>query len=385
MIKRKYFFGILLLMFISFSLMGVPSGELNTIIDNYIRYDKWETARLKLAGYLKKNSEDSYAYSIYASVLNELELYDDAIIAIRKAISYEKSTEKKGNYYYNLGNFYYNKNSLEASLEMYDKSINFNSMIASPHYMKGLIFFKQEQYNDCVGEWKKFISLTLNHEKKEKIEHIVAALEVQIVKEKQQREEELKRQEEERIRREEEVKKQQEELARIREEEEKRKQQIEKEAEELKRREEEEQKKQEELKALEEEMRKQEEAEQKRQEELNRIEEEMRKQEEELKRMQKEIQEREAEVKRKEEQRLKDEAERLKREEERLRQEENLRKQQEEAERKAEQIRQAEAERRKQLLDSLKKELEQEGADSNSMEDYNVDNPEEDADLDLID
>ena len=170
--------------------------SLNEIIDEYFRYNNWGEAKSQLEIYIDSNASDPYAYSLYASVLNELNLHDEAIMAIRKAINYESSTEKKGIYYYRLGNLYYAKKLPDLSLQMYDKSTTYNGLIASPHYMKGLVHYENDRLEQCLTAWKKYIQLTDNLVKKDKIQKIINHFEQKILDDRLRAEEEERKRKE---------------------------------------------------------------------------------------------------------------------------------------------------------------------------------------------
>jgi len=162
-------------------------NTLKNIMDSTIRLNKWNDAKKELELYLNENPSDSYAYSVYAAVLNELKLYDDAIIAIRHAINYEKSNKTKANLYSDLGLYYYNKGLKDVSLESYLKSLDYNNKLDSSYYMIGAIFFEKEDYENTILNWKKYIEVTDNIEKKIKIEKIINKLVEKKLKEEEER------------------------------------------------------------------------------------------------------------------------------------------------------------------------------------------------------
>jgi tetratricopeptide (TPR) repeat protein len=183
------------------------SSTLNDIIDKTVRFNDWINAKIQLEDYLKSNASDSYAYSVYAEVLNNLKLYDQAISAEKNAITNEKNEEKKGEYYYNLGNYYYNKNVKDISLQMYEKSLSYNNMLAETYYNIGLINYENKDIDKCIENWKKYINLTSNMVKREKIQNVIALYEKKKIEEQQLAEAKRLKDEEERKRLEEEKRK----------------------------------------------------------------------------------------------------------------------------------------------------------------------------------
>ena len=176
----KSFKFILFFVLLNFLLYGESPKELKEIIDKEVRFNSWKEAKLDLEIYLKSNPDDSYAYSVYASVLGELKLYDDSILAIRNAINFEKNDEKKGEYYSDLGFYYYCKDIKDLSLDMYKKSLSLNTNIASSYYMIGLINYQNSDYDAALFNWKKYVSITDNIEKKIKMQDIISKFEKQI-------------------------------------------------------------------------------------------------------------------------------------------------------------------------------------------------------------
>lgn len=187
---------ILFLFYFIIIIFSIHCNTLNDIIDKTIRFNKWKEAKVQLEIYLKTNSTDSYAYSIYASVLNELKLYDDAILSVRKAINYEEKKNRKSELYFNLGNYYYSKKLKNNALQSYNESINLNKKIASPYYMIGVINYKNKEYNNALSNWKKYITLTDNSDKKTKLQEIINRFEQQLLEEKIRKEDEAKKREE---------------------------------------------------------------------------------------------------------------------------------------------------------------------------------------------
>jgi len=150
---------------------------LNSIIDKYFRFNKWDDAKNELEIYIKSNPIDPDAYRLYGSVLSELKLFDDAIISLRNAINYEKSDEKKGELYYNLGLNYYSKGLKSVAIQMFDLSTNLNNILDLPYYIKGVIYYENKEPGKAISNWKQYITLASNKEKKEKMEKIIALYE----------------------------------------------------------------------------------------------------------------------------------------------------------------------------------------------------------------
>lgn len=171
-------------------------NEVNYIIDQYIRFNKWKEAKKELELYLKSNSTDTFAYSIYSEVLYELELYDDAILATRTALNYEKSDDFKAELYNNLGFYYYSKGLNDIALEMYNKSTSLRADLDSTYYNIGVIYLDKKDYDNTLNNWKKYVSLTNNIEKKTKMQDIISKLEKKLLEEKIKKEEEMRLKEE---------------------------------------------------------------------------------------------------------------------------------------------------------------------------------------------
>jgi len=172
------------------------SDKLNSIIDKYFRFNKWNDAKNELEIYIKSYPSDPDAYRLYGSVLSELKLFDDAIISLRNAINYEKSDEKKGELYYNLGLNYYSKGLKSVAIQMFDLSTNLNNILDLPYYIKGVIYYENKEPEKAISNWKQYITLALNKEKKEKMEKIIALYEKQLTDEKLRIEEEKRKKEE---------------------------------------------------------------------------------------------------------------------------------------------------------------------------------------------
>lgn len=172
--------------------LSLQAESLEDIIDNYLRYNKWSEAKVKLEQYISKNSNNSQAYTIYAGVLSRLGLNDEAIIATRKAINYESNSEKKGEYYTNLGYYYYEKKLNDLALDMFSKSTSYNSLLDAPYYMKGLIYYETDEIDKCLTSWKQYINITTNFPKKEKITRIIAKFEQKILEDRLKAEEEAR-------------------------------------------------------------------------------------------------------------------------------------------------------------------------------------------------
>lgn len=189
---KKYIF----ILFVFVIIKSFPQSKLDEIIDKHIRFNKWDGAKNELEVYIRNYPTDSEAYRLYASVLYELNKYDDAIIALRNAISFEKSDEKKGELYYNLGLNYYSKNLKSIALEMFDLATSLNKTLDLPYYFKGLIYYENRESEKALFNWKQYIMLTTNVEKRSKMQQIVMLYEKEIEAEKLRIEEEKRQKEE---------------------------------------------------------------------------------------------------------------------------------------------------------------------------------------------
>ena len=174
--KKFTFFIIYNILFLFLIVFGISAKSLNEIIDETIRFNNWQQARIELDAYTKANPNDADAFGLYAVALSQLKNYDEAIRACRTAINLEKSDEKKGEYYYNLGTFYYNMGVTDVAVSMYDKSIALNTMLAQPYYMLGLINFDKKDFDQCISYWTQYMSLCENDIKRAKIREAIGKI-----------------------------------------------------------------------------------------------------------------------------------------------------------------------------------------------------------------
>lgn len=193
LIKKLLFCTIISLIYI---LNLFSQSSLEQIIDKQIRYNKWDIAKTELENYIRSYPSDSEGYRLYGIVLYELKLFDEAIIAIRNAINFEKSDEKKGELYYNLGLNYFAKGLKNIALEMFELSTALNKTLDLPYYFKGLIYYENKEPEKAISNWRQYTLLTTNSEKRAKMQQIVLLYEKQIQEEKLRLEEEKKKREE---------------------------------------------------------------------------------------------------------------------------------------------------------------------------------------------
>jgi tetratricopeptide (TPR) repeat protein len=199
LLKKIYFIVFLIFTLNLYFLSGLDftnNASLNDIIDKYIRFDNWKQAKISLEDYLKSNPTDTYAFSLYANVLGELKMFDEAIVAARTALNYEQNKETQGEFYNQLGYFYYSKNLTDLSLEMYNKSVALNNNLDSSYYMLGLLYSGKNDYDNTLSNWKRYVMITTNMEKKEKMQTIISKLEKQFADEKMKKAEEARLKEE---------------------------------------------------------------------------------------------------------------------------------------------------------------------------------------------
>jgi len=201
--KRKIFIIFVSILTIAVFSDKIFSTSITDIIDNTIRYNNWSEAKKQLENYIKINSTDSNGFVLYAAVLNELKMYDEAIIAARSAINFESSDEKKGEYYFNLGNYYFSKTLFDIAFQMYEKSVSLNTILPNPYYMMGLINYNNKDIKNCIKNWNVYVGLATDVKKRDKVKKVIAKLEQFLVDEKTRIETEKKREEEEKKKREE--------------------------------------------------------------------------------------------------------------------------------------------------------------------------------------
>ena len=125
-------------------------------------------------------------------------MYDESIVALRNAINNEKSNEKRVNSIL-IWVTSFEKGQKDISIEMYQKSLEFNDMLSQSYYMMGLVNFEKDSLNDTLVNWKKYLLYSIDIEKKRVIEQIVAKIEDDIKTKKYLEE---KRAEEEKIKKE---------------------------------------------------------------------------------------------------------------------------------------------------------------------------------------
>ncbi len=164
------------ILFIS-SVMSLSAGQIDDIIDNYIRFNKWEEAATALRGYTTTNPQDQYGFVLLSGVYNQLGRYELAIAMINQAIELETLTVKRGEYYFNLAIYYYNLNDSDKALEALTRSITLNPALDGSYYMIGAIKYKQGNIPDTITNWRRFISLTENTAKREQVARAIAMLE----------------------------------------------------------------------------------------------------------------------------------------------------------------------------------------------------------------
>jgi tetratricopeptide (TPR) repeat protein len=175
---------------------NVYCNKLNDIIDKSIRYNNWSQARDDLNKYILDNPTDTYAYSLYASVLNELKQYDEAIIAVRNAINYETRDLNKAKLYFNLATYYYSKGLTDVAMQNYLKSFDYDRNLAESYYMLGVIYYQKQDLTLALTNWKSYIDFSMNEDKKVKMKKVVELFEKRINDDKLKSEEDKRQREE---------------------------------------------------------------------------------------------------------------------------------------------------------------------------------------------
>jgi len=169
---KKCIYLFLSLVILNHSLFSA-NESIDYIINNYIKKGDWQNAKIELSNYVIINQKDPDGFSFLSVVCNELRQYDEAIINCRKAIINEASMEKKGELYFNLGSYYYNRGTKNVALTMFQKSIELNNLIANPYYMIGLIYYEDNDLDNCIIYWQKYVDISVESDKREQVALVI--------------------------------------------------------------------------------------------------------------------------------------------------------------------------------------------------------------------
>jgi len=96
------------------------------------------------------------AYINLGAVLNLLQQYDDAIVALRRGLQLD-STRVEG--YYNLGLVYRRKGEPDQAVTAYKEALRINPRMADTHLNLANIYFDKEQYRLALAHYEQALQL----------------------------------------------------------------------------------------------------------------------------------------------------------------------------------------------------------------------------------
>ncbi len=102
------------------------------------------------------------AYINLGAVLNLLQQYDDAIVALRRGLQLD-ATRVEG--YYNLGLVYRRKGELDLAIAAYKEALRINPRMADAHLNLANIYFEKEQYRLALAHYEQAQQLRPGWEK----------------------------------------------------------------------------------------------------------------------------------------------------------------------------------------------------------------------------
>lgn len=187
---------ILFFLFVFTNIALSSSEQINTIIDKYVRYDKWSQASIALKEYIASKPDDPDGYALLGMVYSELSSYDEAVLYFKKSLIYTSNDEKKGEYYYNIANILYKQNNLDTSIDMLNKSIDLNPVISGAYYLKGLIYYEKGEIENTIVTWNKYLKYSSDTFKNDKIVAVLSLLTKKIEDDKKAKEDEERRKQE---------------------------------------------------------------------------------------------------------------------------------------------------------------------------------------------
>ncbi|MBN2403068.1 MAG: tetratricopeptide repeat protein [Spirochaetes bacterium] len=151
------------ILFLLFSLSENLYSQKNKEEDNFkkaVKYfyqKKLEMAEILLQEEVKKNPENSLAYSYLGDIFFEKKRYDGAMTLYRKALEIDP---KGAENYFRIGQIYYYKKDSEKAIDNFNLSYKLDKSLKFAYYHIGLsyLMLKRDKYA-TIESWENFLKI----------------------------------------------------------------------------------------------------------------------------------------------------------------------------------------------------------------------------------
>jgi len=175
--KRMY----LCVFFISCAFTGISFAQGNAESDptfkkavNYFYERKFEMAQLLLQESIKKNPENSEAYSYLGDIFLNKKRYDAALNLYKKALDLKPSIADN---YFRIGQVYYYKKQGQDSIDYFNKSYELDSGLKFAQFHLGLAFLMLKRDKDkTIEHWETYLKIAPEDPQYENIRRVIDLL-----------------------------------------------------------------------------------------------------------------------------------------------------------------------------------------------------------------
>lgn len=140
----------------------------------YFYQKKFEMAELMLQEVIKKDPENSMAYSYLGDIFLEKKIYDGALGLYKKAIDLDPANSEN---YFRLGQVNYYKKLGNVALENFKKSLELDKNLKIAHYHLGLTYLMlMRDKKNTIESWEHYIRLAPEDQQYESIKRVIELL-----------------------------------------------------------------------------------------------------------------------------------------------------------------------------------------------------------------
>lgn len=125
---------------------------------NYFFQKKFEMAEHLLKEVIKKNPENTAAYSYLGDIYLNKKQYDAALNLYLKAVELNPGPAEN---FFRMGQIHYFKKNADVSIENYDKALARDSKLKIVHYHKGLTYLMLYRNKEkTINSWETYIKIS---------------------------------------------------------------------------------------------------------------------------------------------------------------------------------------------------------------------------------